>query len=107
MTTYGMFFTMNRRSYKTCLRINNRQISVVIVDPHYEAKHGSSIDDQIILELVKMLDGGTFPAADVVDDFEYYVTDSMSLHGKLYKLVWLLEKNQLYVGIVNVYRRKK
>jgi len=29
----------------------------LIIDPHYEEKHAESINDEIIIELVKTLDG--------------------------------------------------
>lgn len=39
--------------------------------------------------------------------YEYFVTDRLTLDKKLYKLVWLLEDDQLYIGVVNAYRRKE
>jgi hypothetical protein len=85
--------------------VNNRRITEVIVDPHYEEKHGDTIDDQIILGLVSLLDCLTFPAYETDGAFEYFVTDQISYKRKLYKLVWLQEENQLYIGVVNAYRR--
>lgn len=29
----------------------------------------------------------------------------IDLNGKLYKLVWLLEDDQIYIGVVNAHRR--
>jgi len=55
---------------------------------------------------VDLLHKGTFPAQDSDLDFEYFVTDGLKLRNKKYKLVWLLEKNKLHIGIVNAYRRK-
>lgn len=79
----------------------------MVIDPHYELKHGASVSDQVILDLVELLDGGVFPLQEKTGTFEYYVTDGLKLDEKLYKLVWLLEDNELYVGVVNAYRRKK
>jgi len=89
------------------VRINNISIKEVIIDPHYEIKHSKSIDDRLIIELVKKLDGEQFDPESTSDGFEYYVAEELSHAGKLYKLVWLLEKNKLYIGVVNAYRRKK
>lgn len=49
---------MARREYIIDLNINGRRLSKLIIDPHYEAKHGESVNDQIIIDLVKMLDRG-------------------------------------------------
>ena len=97
---------MKRREYAVHLTVNKRKISKVVIDPHYELKHSQSVDDSLIVKLVKKLDGGEFEPDEEVDGFEYYVSDGLELSGKRYKLVWLLEKNEIYIGIVNAYRRK-
>ncbi len=98
---------MKRRDYRLSITVNGRQILKVVIDPHYELKHSDSISDEVILELVKLLDGGTFPLQEYSGQFEYYVTDELRLNERLYKLVWLLEENELYIGVVNAHRRKK
>lgn len=77
-----------------------------MIDPHYELKHSDSISDTLILELVKLLDGSDFTPEAVTKGFEYYTTENLVLRGKKYRLVWLLEKDQLYIGVINAYRRK-
>ena len=96
---------MDRREYSIDITVNSRKIQKVIIDTHYETKHRSSVDDELILRLVRLLDGGVFPPQDQNPPYEYFVTDQMKLDGKIYKLVWLLEGSQLYIGIVNAYRR--
>jgi hypothetical protein len=44
---------MSRREYNISITVNEVLISKVIIDPHYEEKHAESINDEIILELVK------------------------------------------------------
>ena len=97
---------MSRRVYPTSLVINGRALESVVIDPHYEEKHGESVSDEIILTLVKLLDGNSFRATDVDEDgFQYFVNDHMELDGRFYKLIWLLHEKELFVGIVNAYRR--
>ncbi len=97
---------MKRREYPLSIEVNGRLISKVIIDPHFEVKHSKSINDEIILELCKLLDNGTFPLHTEDEKFEYFVTDNLKLNGKRYKLIWILEDNDIYIGVVNAYRRK-
>lgn len=97
---------MNRREYDIQITVNGKGLKKAIIDPHYEEKHAGSVDDAIILKLVALLDGRSFEADDEDETYEYYVTDGMMLDGKFYKLVWLLEGDALYIGIVNAYRRR-
>ncbi len=96
---------MERREYQLSLTVNNRPIRTVVIDPHFEAKHSASIDDQIILGLVKQLNGRLFEPDATNGSFAYFVTDKMLLAGKTYKLVWLLEDGALYIGVINAFRR--
>lgn len=97
---------MSRREYDIKIVVNGRTITKVVIDPHYELKHSDSIDDPTILALVGQLDGRDFQPDDIEEPFEYFATDLMELEGKKYKLVWLLENDTLYIGVVNAYRRK-
>ena len=77
----------------------------MIIDPHYEDKHKESINDEIIIQLVETLDGKVFEADDEKYPYSYFVTDKIEHKGKLYKLIWLLEEHQIYIGVINAYRR--
>lgn len=96
---------MARRIYTVDITINKRHIDRIVIDPHYEEKHGESISDEIVIELVKMLNW-TVQAPDDRDEdgFEYYVTYPIFLRDKPYKLIWLLQENQSFLGIVNAFR---
>lgn len=49
---------MDRREYKIDrIYVNNIAIDVVIIDSHYEIKHSSYMNDELILLLVRELDG--------------------------------------------------
>src|SRR5271170_1654241 len=94
-----------RRDYKISITVNFRAVTRVIIDPHYELKHGDSVDDEVILSLVQMLDGKTFAPEAESDGFQYFKTDPLTLNGVNYRLIWLLEKNEIYIGVVNAFRR--
>ena len=96
---------MSRREYKTSITVNEILVDKIIIDPHYEEKHSESINDEIILELVKTLDGKIFEADDEKEPYSYFVTDRIEYEGKLYKLIWLLEDHEIYIGVINAYRR--
>lgn len=96
---------MKRREYEVGIVVNEKRISKVVIDSHYEEKHAESISDEVILKLVRDLDGREFEPEDEDPPYAYFTTDKMELNGKLYKLVWLLEDEQIYIGVVNAYRR--
>jgi hypothetical protein len=100
-----MIIAMSRREYEINIVINGRRVTNVIIDPHYEEKHGESITVEIIVELVKKLDGQNVFPDERNPPFSYFTTDRMELKGKFYKLIWLLEDDEIYIGVVNAYRR--
>jgi hypothetical protein len=88
------------------LIVNGRLINEVIIDPHYEKKHKESISDELILKLVRQLSGRKFPPNNVKENFSYFVYDMLMLEQKKYKIVWVLENEKTYLGVINAYRRK-
>ena len=97
---------MSRRVYSADLTVNGKRLNQIVIDPHYEEKHAKSVDDETIVALVGLLNGKTFVPIDVDDEgFEYFMNDRMEIKGKFFKLIWLLQENELFVGVVNAYRR--
>jgi hypothetical protein len=94
-----------RRDYKISITINFKAITRVVIDTHYELKHSNSIDDKIILSLVQMLDGKTFTPEVERDGFQYFKTEPLFFNNMNYRLIWLLEKNEIYIGVINAFRR--
>jgi len=85
------------------ITVNRITINKVVIDSHYEEKHSADINDVLIIELVKQLNG-RIEAPEVVDEeFSYFVT-LLSRSAKQYRLIWLLEENEIYVGVINAYR---
>ena len=95
----------DRRSYPISLVVNDRKINEVVIDSHYEQKHSDSINDEIILELVRKLDGKIFDPDDTDDEYEYFKTEPIELGGKNYRLIWLLKNECMFIGVVNAFRR--
>ena len=96
---------MSKRDYSIEITINKRKIDRVVIDDHYKTKHSDSMSDELILQLVSLLDGGIYPPAAEKDGFQYFKTEPLILEDKAYRLIWLLEENEIYIGIVNAFRR--
>ena len=95
-----------RRTYPLRLTINGRSINQVIIDSHYEAKHSKTINDNLILELIKGLNGRTYEAESIsAERWEIYVNDPLFLGEKPYRLVWCLHPDEDSVGVINAFRR--
>ena len=95
---------MSRREYDIRIVFNEVEIKKVIIDSHFELKHSESINDEIILGLVKKLDGLILAPQDVNFSFNYF-SEKLELNVKPYRLIWLLEREEFYIGVVNAYRR--
>ena len=76
-----------------------------MIDPHYEKKHKNSINDALIVELVKTLNGKEFRHITEDPPYKYFALDKIILNKKFYKLIWILEENENYIGVINAYRR--
>lgn len=95
-----------RTEYSLEITINNINISTVIIDQHYLERHVDSITDGLILQLVKLLDGQSFKPDDVDGEFKYF-KNFLIYQNKRYKLIWTLEDNHFYVGVVNAHRSEQ
>jgi hypothetical protein len=84
-----------RRRYSVRIYVNGRRVNEVVIDPHYEIRHGKDMTDELILELVKSLSGLSF------------VPEPLWHEGRAYRLVWLTHPEESYVGVRNAFRSKK
>ncbi len=85
------------------ITVNGIRIVQVVIDRHYQEKHSDHMNDDLILQLVKELDGRRELPEARTYNYSYFAT-LVELDEKQYRLVWLLEKNAIYIGIVNAYR---
>ena len=97
---------MGRREFSAQLLVNEREINKIIIDSHYEKKHSKSINDELILCLVENLNTKYYEADDVKKPYSYFVTDRIEYLGKYFKLIWLMESQKSYIGVINAYRSK-
>ena len=69
-------------------------------------KHADHISDDLIKKMVKQLDGGIFHSEKEFDGFSYFAT-ILKIERLYYKLIWLLEKDCLYIGVITAYRDRR
>ena len=95
-----------RREYDIApLSINKIIVYKLIIDEHLD-KHSDHVDDDIVKRLVRYLDGERFEPAKEANGFKYF-TSTIKDNDKWYKLVWLLEDNSLYIGVIMAFRDRR
>jgi hypothetical protein len=99
---------MTYRRYGLTVQVNGIWFHEVWIDPHFEEKHGGSINDELILRLVRLLDGVRLEPEkrDERSGFAFFATP-VELDGKAYKLIWVIPPEQSYLGVRNAFRRSK
>lgn len=95
------------RVYTMLLNINGIVFTEAWIDPHYEQKHKDSINDELILELIQIVNFYTFELHDINSEgYEFYEIDVNYL-DKSYRLILTFPPHKMYMGVVNAYRRAK
>ena len=91
------------------ITVNGHAITSVLIGRHYQIKHGSYMNDELILQLVAELDGGDFPVDSTTAGIDYYVADiQLDDAEKPYRIIWLFEGEKLEIlGVINAYRKNK
>ena len=95
-----------RPEYKLQLVVNRQDVNRVIIDQHYKIKH-PDVTDEIILELVKELDGGSFPVEEIDGEFRYFRVEPVYHDDKPYRLVLLICITDDFLGVINAFRVKR
>ena len=104
---YAFGVSGKQRSYKISpIVVNGIKIVQVVIDSHYEEKHHDHMNDELILELVKELDGRHEVPEAKTNQYSYFAT-LVELEEKQFRLIWLLEDHSIYIGIVNAYRDRR
>ena len=88
------------------ITVNGKKVIQVIIDAHYEKNHRAYMSDDLILALVRELDGRLEVPDEKSGRFSYFAT-LIEKSGKMYRLVWLLEDDAIYIGVVNAYRDRR
>ncbi len=95
-----------KREYLLRITINARSLSKVRIDPHYETKHADVMNDSLILDLVRTLNGRRIESDHAsASKWEFYCMDPLYFGGKTYRLIWCLHPDESYVGVINAFRR--
>ncbi len=66
--------------------VNEVKIVQVVIDSHYEEKHRESMSDELILKLVKELDGRRELPDTKTDRYSYFAT-LVEFEQKQYRLI--------------------
>jgi hypothetical protein len=93
------------RVYEIPVVFNEERFSEVWIDPHYEEKHGDTINDELILSLLARLSGKAWATQMESKGFYFFEVD-LGLRGKFYRLILVVPPDGSYLGVRNVYRRK-
>jgi hypothetical protein len=99
-----LILVSKRPEYGIKITINGRKLNQVIIDQHYREQHGESMNDQLILDLVRELDGGNFPIEMTQGEFQYFTVEPVFRSDKPYRIILLLCVTDDYLGVVNAFR---
>lgn len=66
--------------------------------------HSESISDDLILNVVKTIDGRFFEVAEELGDFQYFKTEPVYFDDKPYRLIFLLYLYEDSLGVINCFR---
>lgn len=100
---------VERRSYPVQMRFSGWEIDWIEIDPLYELRHSAYMTDELILVLVRSLDGsGEIPEAVTQSGFDIFRLEVTYLK-KVYRLIltWPKRGSELeqdYIGVINAFR---
>lgn len=93
-----------RHEYLMKLTFNGKEICRVLIDQHYQENHAESMDDELILELIRTLDGETFPVEEDDDGFQYFKVEPVLHQSKPYRVILVMCLLDDFLGVINAFR---
>jgi len=100
-----MLLQMSRRTeYELLIEINGRKLTCIVIDQHYSIKHAESINDELILDLVKSIHGEVFDIDSEKGQFQYFVAEPVMNQTRPYRLIMLMCICDDYLGVINAFR---
>jgi hypothetical protein len=96
-----------RNEYALTITINHKIIRRVIIDQHYRENQSESIDDGLILNLIKVLDGEILDVEIERDGFQYFKVEPIYPEYSRchpYRLILVICIHDDYVGVINAFR---
>lgn len=95
------------RHHKLSIYVNGTWFHDILIDEHVFERHGESITESLVLQLVSQLHEQRFVYEDIDEKgFQYFVNNELKLPGYLYRLVWFLPPDKDYLGVRTAFRRK-
>lgn len=95
---------LGRITYDLRIIVNGRVLNRVTIDQHYKHKHSDSINDLLILRLVKQLDGKDIQLEAKTESYEYFTVEPIFLSDKPYRLVFTICMYDNFLGVINAFR---
>ncbi len=95
---------VQRNEYKIELMINDKHVHRLIIDQHYKENHSEAMTDELIIDLVKSINGETFQVDKETELYQYFVAEPIFQEDRPYRLVLLLCLYDDYLGVINAFR---
>ncbi len=97
-----------RKEFDIGISFNGKLYKPLIIDSHFRKKH-PAVTYEIIIDLVKSLDGGFFDPGEVRDGWSYFALEPVFKGKAPYRLVLVTSDSQRFLGVINAFRvsRKK
>lgn len=97
---------MSRKKFDVILTFNGKRRYPLIIDSHFKESH-PEMSYEVIVQLVKTLDGAFFEPQEVKGEWHYYAIEPVFMDELPYRLILVTHETELYLGVVNAFRVRK